>query len=257
VQIERSFLSSRVARRVFFLFILCALLPVGALSLVSFSDVTGQLTQQAERRVRQESKAMGMAVYQRLLLWKPNCSRSADSTMRSPRQRRVTSRRSRFRAHRGSRGWPASSGDGATSVFLGELQSIPTVSPAQWALLRQKKTLLTTATDDLGARRLFLVRLSDSDTSAVVAEINGDYLWDLAGSMTLPAEMSMCVFGPAPEVLFCSPSAPATLKVQRVGQGEGGSTSCWNGEMSRMPISQGIGRSRSATNFRRRPGPCC
>jgi hypothetical protein len=68
VQIERSFLSSRVARRVFFLFILCALLPVGALSLVSFSDVTGQLTQQAERRVRQESKAMGMAIYQRLLL---------------------------------------------------------------------------------------------------------------------------------------------------------------------------------------------
>ena len=68
MQIERSFLSSRVARRVFFLFILCALLPVGALSLVSFSDVTGQLTQQAERRVRQESKAMGMAIYQRLLL---------------------------------------------------------------------------------------------------------------------------------------------------------------------------------------------
>ena len=52
MQIERSFLSSRVARRIFFLFILCALLPIGALSLVSFSDVTGQLTQQAERRVR-------------------------------------------------------------------------------------------------------------------------------------------------------------------------------------------------------------
>ncbi len=62
----------------------------------------------------------------------------------------------------------------------------------------------------------------DSDTSAVVAEINGDYLWDLAGSMTLPAEMSMCVFGPAPEVLFCSPSAPATLKEQRVGAGRRG-----------------------------------
>ncbi len=80
MQIERSFLSSRVARRIFFLFILCALLPVGALSLVSFSDVTGQLTQQAERRVRQESKAMGMAVYQRLLsFWNQSCCRSADS----------------------------------------------------------------------------------------------------------------------------------------------------------------------------------
>ncbi|HQX08641.1 MAG TPA: hypothetical protein PKZ19_17775, partial [Zoogloea sp.] len=66
MQIESSFLRSRVARRVFALFILCALVPVGALSLVSLADVRSQLTQQAERRVRQESKAMGMAVYQRL-----------------------------------------------------------------------------------------------------------------------------------------------------------------------------------------------
>ncbi|MGB4887855.1 MAG: HAMP domain-containing protein, partial [Nitrospira sp.] len=225
MQIERSFLSSRVARRVFILFILCALLPVGALSLVSFSDVTGQLTQQAERRVRQESKAMGMAVYQRLLLLE------AELLSISRQHHAITPTApgdvptEPLPSTPGFSGMARISGDGATSVFLGELQSIPTVSPAQWALLRQKKTLLTTATDDPGARRLFLVRLSDPDTSAVVAQINGDYLWDLAGSMTLPAEMSMCVFGPAPEVLFCSPSAPATLKVQRVGQGEGGSSS--------------------------------
>ena len=73
MQIEYAFLRSRVARRVFFLFILCALLPVGALSVVSLTDVTSQLTQQAERRVQQESKAMGMAIYQRLLCLKQGC----------------------------------------------------------------------------------------------------------------------------------------------------------------------------------------
>ena len=225
MQIERSFLSSRVARRIFFLFILCALLPIGALSLVSFSDVTGQLTQQAERRVRQESKAMGMAIYQRLLLLE------AELLSISRQHHAVTPTApgdlptQPLPSTPGFSGMAYVSGDGATRVFLGALPLIPTLSPAQWALLSQKKTLLTTATDDTGARRLFLVRLSDSDTAAVVAEINGDYLWDLAGSMTLPTEMSMCVFGTAPEVLFCSPSAPATLRAQRVGQGEGGSTS--------------------------------
>ncbi|MCS6288293.1 MAG: response regulator [Nitrospira sp.] len=225
MQIERSFLSSRVARRVFFLFILCALLPVGALSLVSFSDVTGQLTQQAERRVRQESKAMGMAIYQRLLLLE------AELLSVSRQHHAITPTlpgdvpTQPLPSTPGFPGMAHISEDGATSVFLGELRSIPAVSSAQWALLRQKKTLLTTAPDEAGAGRLFLVRLSDSDTSAVAAEINGDYLWDLAGSMTLPAEMSMCVLGTALEVLFCSPSAPATLKEQRVGQGEGGSTS--------------------------------
>ena len=156
MQIERSFLSSRVARRVFILFILCALLPVGALSLVSFSDVTGQLTQQAERRVRQESKAMGMAVYQRLLLLE------AELLSISRQHHAITPTApgdvptEPLPSTPGFSGMARISGDGATSVFLGELQSIPTVSPAQWALLRQKKTLLTTATDDLGARRLFL-----------------------------------------------------------------------------------------------------
>ena len=185
MQIERSFLSSRVARRVFFLFILCTLLPVGALSLVSFSDVTGQLTQQAERRVRQESKAMGMAIYQRLLLLE------AELLSISRQHHAITPTvpgdvpTQPLPSTPGFPGLAHISGDGSTSVFLGELRSIPTVSPAQWVLLRQKKTLLTTATDETGARRLFLVRLSDSDTSAVVAEINGDYLWDLAGSMTI------------------------------------------------------------------------
>ncbi|MBK9111844.1 MAG: hypothetical protein IPM88_09190 [Nitrospira sp.] len=139
MQIERSFLSSRVARRVFFLFILCALLPVGALSLVSFSDVTGQLTQQAERRVRQESKAMGMAIYQRLLLLEAELlSISRQHHAIAPTLPGDVPTEP-LPSTPGFSGMARISGDGATSVFLGELQLIPPVSPAQWALLRQKK----------------------------------------------------------------------------------------------------------------------
>ena len=68
MQIEWYFLHSRVARRVFVLFILCALLPVAVLSVVALPRVTDQLTQQAEEHMRQQSRAMGMALYQRLLL---------------------------------------------------------------------------------------------------------------------------------------------------------------------------------------------
>ena len=224
MQIERSFLSSRVARRVFFLFILCALLPVGVLSLVSFSGVTGQLTQQAERRVRQESKAMGMAIYQRLLLLE------AELLSISGQQR---ARSAALMEHVSSPLLPSTPGflsmahvsrDDATSVFLGELQSIPTPSPAQWTLLQQQKTLLIAVPAESGTKRMFLVRRDDSDAQVVMAEINSEYLWDLAGSMSLPAETSMCVFETPPDVLFCSPSAPATLREQRVEQGEGSST---------------------------------
>lgn len=225
MQIERSFLSSRVARRIFFLFILCALLPVGALSLVSFSDVTGQLTQQAERRVRQESKAMGMAIYQRLLLLEAELL-SISGQQRAPSAALMEHVSSPLLPSTpGFLGMAHVSRDNATNVFLGELQSIPTPSPAQWTLLQQRKTLLITVPAESGTERMFLLRRDDSDAQAVMAEINIEYLWDLAGSMSLPAETSMCVFGTPPDVLFCSPSAPATLREQRVEQGEGSSTS--------------------------------
>ena len=131
MQIERSFLSSRVARRVFFLFILCALLPVGALSLVSFSDVTGQLTQQAERRVRQESKAMGMAIYQRLLLLEAellSISRQHHAIAPTLPGDLPTPP---LPSTPGIPGMAYISVAIATSDSLGELQWIPPVSPAQ------------------------------------------------------------------------------------------------------------------------------
>ncbi len=225
MQIERSFLSSRVARRVFFLFILCALLPVGALSLVSFSDVTGQLTQQAERRVRQESKAMGMAVYQRLLLLEAELLSISRQHQATPAAVPDEVPPPPLPGTSGFPGMAYLSSDGTANLLLGELKTVPALSPAQWSLLRQHKTLLTTVNDEQGLTRLFLVTGADTDERAIVAEVSGEYLWDLGGSMTLPADMAMCVFGKATEVLFCSPSAPAKLREQRVGQGEGGSTS--------------------------------
>jgi hypothetical protein len=162
VQIERSFLSSRVARRVFFLFILCALLPVGALSLVSFSDVTGQLTQQAERRVRQESKAMGMAIYQRLLLLNAELLSISRQHQATPT---VVPDEVPPQPLPGTPGFPGMaylSSDGTANLLLGELRTVPALSPAQWSLLRQRKTLLITVNDEQGLARLFLVRGVDT-----------------------------------------------------------------------------------------------
>ncbi|MFQ5991683.1 MAG: hypothetical protein ACE5NA_04520, partial [Nitrospiraceae bacterium] len=67
MNIQRSFLHSKVARRVFMLFILCALLPVTVLSITSFVHVRKQLKEQTYQQLRQASKTVGMAIYERLL----------------------------------------------------------------------------------------------------------------------------------------------------------------------------------------------
>jgi hypothetical protein len=47
-----TFLRSKVARRIFALFILCALLPIGALAVLSFREVTKQLDEQSRAQLR-------------------------------------------------------------------------------------------------------------------------------------------------------------------------------------------------------------
>jgi nitrogen fixation/metabolism regulation signal transduction histidine kinase len=66
MKIELTFLKSRVARRIFALFIFCALVPILALAIISFIQVREQLHSQSQRRLSRSSKALGMSIIERL-----------------------------------------------------------------------------------------------------------------------------------------------------------------------------------------------
>lgn len=51
MKIDSAFLSSKVGQRIFFLFAVCALLPITVLALVSFRSVTRELQEQSERQL--------------------------------------------------------------------------------------------------------------------------------------------------------------------------------------------------------------
>lgn len=62
------FLTSRVARRIFFLMVSSALVPTLSFAALSFRQVTQQLERDATARLQQDAKQLGMAVLERLLL---------------------------------------------------------------------------------------------------------------------------------------------------------------------------------------------
>jgi len=66
MKIELTFLRSKVARRIFALFVFCALAPILVLAIISFSQVTKQLYEQGQRRLHQSSRALGMSIIERL-----------------------------------------------------------------------------------------------------------------------------------------------------------------------------------------------
>jgi len=72
MRIDVSFLRSKVARRIFFLFILCAMIPISGLALISYTHVSSQLKEQSMNRLYNAVKAHGMSVYEKFLFLEAN-----------------------------------------------------------------------------------------------------------------------------------------------------------------------------------------
>ena len=67
-KIDTSFLKSKIARRIFFLFISCALLPIAILSYISFKTIAYEFNQRARKELREMCKTNGLDIYNNLLL---------------------------------------------------------------------------------------------------------------------------------------------------------------------------------------------
>jgi len=74
LNIERTFIDSRVARRLFWIVAACAVLPVAVFALFSFVQVKAQLEADASSALRSAIKESGMAILERLVV--------ADETLR-------------------------------------------------------------------------------------------------------------------------------------------------------------------------------
>jgi putative nucleotidyltransferase with HDIG domain len=72
MKIQGSFFRSKVAQRIFFLFVLCALIPIFALFFISYTQVSTQLKNQNIRRLQNSAKAHGMSIYERFLFIESN-----------------------------------------------------------------------------------------------------------------------------------------------------------------------------------------
>lgn len=68
MQQPTSFIRSKLARRIFLLFVCCALLPVCALATVTVWQIASKIHQQNIDTLRRESKDIGMTIYEGLAL---------------------------------------------------------------------------------------------------------------------------------------------------------------------------------------------
>lgn len=203
-----SFIHSRVARRIFVLFVICALLPVCVLALVSLQRFTSKLEEDSHKRLHQVGMNAGMAIHEGLNLLQTELESmpvsTGDDVKMSTRQAAHAGREKRFRT---------------ITVMNHDTESgiIPDIphrlAPAAHAHLAAGNALILSDGDVEAGHPLYMVTSANPSlprNSLLVGVINSDYLWPFVES-TMTAGIDICVLSPSGKTLYTSRSLAPSL----------------------------------------------
>jgi HAMP domain-containing protein len=210
---ETSFLTSRVARRIFVQFILCALVPIGVLGLISFQQVTKQLHEQGRIRLLHFSKTMGMSVFERLTLLENELQNISQIMQKDP-ETLSGSLPEEFgdRLKQQFKGIAFFQGSGDRWPFLGTVRRPKELSSQEKQHLDLGKSLVISDRDPQGRIHVYLVRdLVPQDPTAgfLIGEMHVRYLLGLSEYDTLPFKTEICLLDQMDNVLFSTVPMPA------------------------------------------------
>lgn len=205
---EKAFLKSKVGRRIFLLFVCCALIPIMILGAFSFTQVTGQLGQQGRRRLRQSTKALGMGILERLRYLNTEMTLAAYNLTRYGAASATTNTkgtrdffRGRFRAV----AWVGR--DKAVIVLFGRLGRTPALSPKALARTHPEKTALLVDYETQEKPRIFMAvsaALKNRGSGVLLGELDPDYLFGIGTQDTLPPATELYVLDATGKVIASS-----------------------------------------------------
>jgi putative nucleotidyltransferase with HDIG domain len=215
MKFEGTFLRSKVAIRIFVLFVCCALLPIAALAVLSFSHVTKQLSEQTQKRLHQASKDVGRAIAERLYFLEDEMKMAASKfstesnlTFRTPAEGISEPLKKRFK------GLVIITDTSEPIHLLGQIQNLPQLTPEQKEHIRSGRSLLFSEYHPDLSSRIFMSMAVDPQNPRrgnLVGEINPTYLWDIEKQTTFPSMTELCVLDQSHNVLFSSLKSPVSL----------------------------------------------
>jgi putative nucleotidyltransferase with HDIG domain len=209
MKLDTAFLRSKVGRRIFALFVLCALLPIAALAIISFRQVTRQLQEQSRARLRQAGEALGMSTFERLTLLETEMKMLASTLPTGAKEASSGSPKAtdesleqRFQAVE------ITTGEGRSIPVIGDIQNPPPLSLAQRQHMLSGKAVVFSGVGADGVARIFMscaLDPQDPMRGILLGEINGTYLWN---ADIVPPQTELCVLDETQRVLTCTPGIP-------------------------------------------------
>ncbi len=208
MKFETTFLRSKVAIRIFVLFICCALLPVSALTILSFSHVTKQLSEQTQKRLHEASKDVGRAIAERIYFLEGELkevayrlSMESNPIFSMPPKEFNEQLKKRFKAI------VLIADTGEPMHLFGQIQNIPALIPEQKQHIQSGRSLLFSEHHPGLSSRILMSTAIDPEhpkRGILLGEIDTTYLWGETIELPLPPMTELCLLDESNHVLFSS-----------------------------------------------------
>ncbi len=195
MQIQLTFLRSKIARRIFGLFIISTLVPVIFLAFFSYRQINTLTHESVQNHLRQEAKSYGNTLYYRLNLLEESLIQLASRL--SQKRVKTENFQEQFSSYFSSVGIVDNTL--AINMLWGNKFPSPSLTDQQKKHLENKSLILTRQ----NTNKLILVyRPPAIKASTLIAQINPGFLWGERGSFDL--RLSFCVLNENAFYLFCS-----------------------------------------------------
>ncbi len=209
IDLKTTSLSSRVARRIFAVFLLCALIPFAGLVVMSFHQVSEFFHEKSERQLRAMTKALGADTFERLLLSKSSLgviASKADAQGNLPEINVLKDLPDQPQER-----WKALAAidlRGGTHWKWGDVTSFPRLTDDEKArLLAGKTVVMTRSNDTLDSARVFVGvkhEMRGRDQVILMGELKESYLWHSTPLRMLPSYIQPCFISSTGIVIRCA-----------------------------------------------------
>jgi HAMP domain-containing protein len=209
-RIQFIFLRSRVARRVFLLFILSALVPVVMLVLLALGHLGGLLEDVAYRELAHAGKSYGMALFERLAALEDETASAVESAGR-PRRAMYSDCTS---------GW-------VRAIRVASADELETLAPEARRRLLAGGTVIVTGAQGRSGASVIILRAADPARRARILAVEPDptCLWGEPDALAYLTDV--CVLDSQGAALFCPRLPPASARAAVTGRTDGTTRHAW------------------------------
>jgi len=215
MKIEKTFLRSKVAQRIFFLFFACALIPITALAVISFVSVNKELRDQINGRLHQTSKNMAQEIRQRLDLITDELKTAASNLVASPSATSYSIALEPQTELPRIKNLILISENGEKRVLYGSIADSPEIrSEISEQIFSKDMSLILIQPIAVEQSRIFMaipLDVRNKNKDLLVAEVRPDFLWFMRDPTTLPSNTNFCVLDRSNRIIRSTLLPPTSI----------------------------------------------